>query len=211
MQTSKLTYHCPHCQAELLEEWAEPGGVVRCRNPQCMQRSMLDLPRAEPELTEDELKRDKARVVGEFTTPMVRRHPLRFVGLAILIVMGGLLVAYSWPLDSWVLFGIGLGSFVLGSVLVLAWWLQARASSLTVTTEGLIFRDGILSERVCEVSHLHVTDIAIFRSWLPRLFGTGSIQFSWGNGQHEIVTVNDPHAVVELVRSLREREEKQPA
>jgi hypothetical protein len=196
MQPSTVIYHCPHCQAELQEHWVENGGIVQCRNPECLQRSVLDLPKAEVEVPADTAE------VARFPTPLFRRHPLRLLGLTALMLLGGLLFVYSWHFDSWLLFNVGLAGVLIGGLMLLTWYVRASASWLSVTPQALIFHDG---ERVCEVSHAHVTEVAIYRGLLARLLGTGSIQFTWGETNRvNTVAVANPRAVVDLVRKYRD-------
>jgi len=85
--------------------------------------------------------------------------------------------------------------FGIGILLLLAWWLDVRTTTLTVTDMRTILNYGILSRRSSEIMHKHVVNIQLVQSLTQRLFDVGTLRIA-GAGPtigEELVIVGIPH------------------
>lgn len=87
--------------------------------------------------------------------------------------------------------------FVLvGFAILLVWWLQCRATTLTVTEERTILRKGLLAKATTEVWHRDVRNVQISQGLLQRMLGVGTVGISSaGQAGVEILAVGIPEPV----------------
>lgn len=72
-----------------------------------------------------------------------------------------------------------LASFVLvGLPVLFVWWLQSRATLLTITDERTILRRGIFSKSISEVWHSDVRNVQLYQSFFQRIFDVGMLSVS---------------------------------
>jgi uncharacterized membrane protein YdbT with pleckstrin-like domain len=93
---------------------------------------------------------------------------------------------------------------LVGFVFLFFWWLECRATVLTVTGQRSILRRGILSKRTNEVRHEDVRNIQVGQSFLQRMFDVGSLAISsagQGEIEIEISGIADPQKVADLIRA----------
>ncbi len=94
----------------------------------------------------------------------------------------------------------------VGLILFLIWYLQAKATTLTVTNEQTTLRKGLLSKETNDVFHENVRNIQVKQSFLQRLFNVGYIGIS-SSGQSGVeIEVNglpDPDRVKEIIDEHR--------
>ena len=76
-------------------------------------------------------------VYYEENPSMFRNHPVAFVGTCLLCL-------------------IGVGLFVF-----LIWWLKSKGTTLTVTSDRVRLRKGILSKSITEVWHRDVRNLSL--------------------------------------------------
>ncbi|MDG1875683.1 MAG: PH domain-containing protein [Mariniblastus sp.] len=97
---------------------------------------------------------------------------------------------------------------VVGIVILFFWWLKCKGTTLTVTTDRVRLRKGILSKSINEVWHQDVRNVQLNQSFFQRLFGVGTVGIS-SAGQSEIeisVTgIPDPDRVKMLIDQHRRR------
>ena len=94
----------------------------------------------------------------------------------------------------------------VGLPILLIWWLDTRATTLTITNRRTILRCGLLSKRTEEVMHAHVRNIMVEQSLFQRLFGVGEIGISSsGEAGIEITAagVPDPEGIRVLIDRFR--------
>ena len=71
-----------------------------------------------------------------------------------------------------------LSLVLIGLPILLVWWLRCKAAKLTVTTERICMRKGVLSKYTNEVYHSDVRNIQVHQSLFQRMLNTGSIGIS---------------------------------
>lgn len=204
MLTTDRIHHCPYCNEPIDVRQANAGGVVDC--PKCHKRSVLNDGDEAEQIADKEKSVAGAEetTVARFQTAMLRRHPLRIVGLLFLFVSGAWAFGLSWSYDSWFLFAGGAAALLAAVGCWLVWYWRARSSELEVTTKGLVYRRGVFDQRVCELDHANITDIAIYHGRLAGWLNTGSLEVVSGDGDRlTIDDIHDPNAVVALVRKYR--------
>lgn len=94
----------------------------------------------------------------------------------------------------------------VGLPILWIWWLDSRATTLTITSRRTILRSGLLSKRTDEVMHLHVRNIMVKQSLFQRIFGVGEIGISSsGEAGVEITAsgVPDPEGIRVLIDRFR--------
>ena len=74
---------------------------------------------------------------------------------------------------------------VVGLVILVIWWLNAKSQQLTVTDKRTIVRRGILSKHTNEVLHRDIRNVQVMQTFSQRLFGVGDIGIS-SAGQSDI-------------------------
>lgn len=150
---------------------------------------------------------------GAETTVLVARPSLwrnHLVGvavcypLAILVPVLVLVLAWRGERTSVLLAWLGVG--IPPALLLLKWELDACCSSLTITTQRSILRQGILSRHTGEVRHRDVRAIYVRQGFVQRLLGVGKIEIaSSGHGGIEIGLAGlvDPHAIADVIRGYQ--------
>jgi uncharacterized membrane protein YdbT with pleckstrin-like domain len=66
----------------------------------------------------------------------------------------------------------------VGLLILLCWWLQCWATSLTVTDQRVTLRKGILSKYTNDVMLADIRNVQVGQNLFQRLFGVGSIGVS---------------------------------
>lgn len=221
-----LTAQCPYCQHEVDSTIEHLDGPVVC--PSCEKPFEMEMPTAVV-TSVHEIDEKAARHTKMASEPaertLVEVHPVVFrarpiasilfivVGLAaaaliILAVTGMSLAGYS--------FG---GTMVLGpasivvwlsaaALLVIAgmvgyWTLLSRFTTLTVTDDRTIYREGIVSRDTSEVQHDDVRNIQLDQTFMQRLLNVGGIGISSsGQDDLEVVAKGLPHPkqIIDLIR-----------
>jgi uncharacterized membrane protein YdbT with pleckstrin-like domain len=95
---------------------------------------------------------------------------------------------------------------VIGLIVLLIWYLRTRGTTLTITTEQITLRRGLLSKYTNDVFHENVRNIIVRQSVFQRMMGTGYIGIS-SSGQAgieiEVNGIPDPDRVKDLIDSCR--------
>lgn len=82
---------------------------------------------------------------------------------------------------------------LVGFGILLVWWLQCKATTLTVTEERTILRKGLLAKATTEVWHKDVRNVQISQGLLQRMLGVGTVGISSaGQSGVEILAVGVP-------------------
>ena len=113
---------------------------------------------------------------------MFQNNPLGFILSVILVVAG------------------------VGLVILVIWWLNTKAATLTVTNKRSIQRTGLIAKKTTEVLHRDVRNIEINQSVFQRMFGVGSIGIaSAGQSGIEVqfAGVRDPDGVKAVIDRYR--------
>ena len=147
---------------------------------------------------------ESEKVVWRGHPAWFRRRPAA-IAASVVAIVGGccVLPAIAWSPALWV--GVAAIVGVLALRLVV-WWLESRATTLTVTVDRTICRSGILARRTSEVRHCDVRNLQIDQSIGQRIMGTGSIGISSaGQGDVEIRVegIVEPDRVASIIRGRR--------
>ena len=126
-------------------------------------------------------------VVYEAHPAMFRAHPFWFI-LAVLLIAA---------------FGIGI-------LILIYWYIQTRATALTVTDSDLLYERGILSKERTSVSLRHVRSVNVTQSFVNRILGVGTIEISTAGDEPEftIADMPDPHVIREAIARAQEMREE---
>lgn len=96
----------------------------------------------------------------------------------------------------------------VGLIIFLVWWLKCKGTTLTVTSDRVRLRKGILSKSVTEVWHRDVRNVQLNQTFFQRIFDVGTIGVSSaGQSGVEIAVsgIPDPGGVKELIDKHRPR------
>lgn len=97
---------------------------------------------------------------------------------------------------------------VIGFVFFFIWWLKCKGTTLTVTSDRVRLRKGILSKSITEVWHQDIRNVQLNQTFFQRIFGVGTLGIS-SAGQNEIeIAVSgmpDPDRVKALIDKHRRR------
>lgn len=98
-----------------------------------------------------------------------------------------------------------IAAFGLGLLILLWWYLQCKASSLTVKQRDILYEKGLLSKSRVEFGIAGVRTVKVNQSFFDRIFGVGSIQIYTSGDQPEIEVkgMPDPNRVRELIKTLQ--------
>jgi uncharacterized membrane protein YdbT with pleckstrin-like domain len=144
------------------------------------------------------------RVILSLQETMVRNNPVMFVFLLCLVFVPPAARAVDPALHEYDV-PIAICS-VLGSLLLLSWWLRCLGTKLVVTDRRTILRRGILGKSTNEVMHIHVRNIRIRQSLFQRLTRVGEIGIS-SSGQADIEIfvegVPNPYDVKSIIDTYR--------
>jgi len=122
-------------------------------------------------------------VIYQAHPAMFRAHPFWFI-LSVLLIAA---------------FGVGI-------LILIYWYIQTRATALTVTDSDLMYERGILSKERTSVSINHVRSVNVMQSFVNRILGVGTIQISTAGDEPEftIADMPDPHVIREAIAKAQE-------
>ncbi|MGD9853833.1 MAG: PH domain-containing protein [Planctomycetaceae bacterium] len=106
----------------------------------------------------------------------------------------------------WFIVCVLLCAVGVGVILLVIWYLQTLATTLTVTNEQTTLRKGLLSKNTNDIFHENVRNIQVKQTFFQRLMGVGYIGIS-SSGQSgveiELNGIPDPDRVKELIDEHR--------
>lgn len=211
-----LTYECPHCHKTIRVDQHLFGEMVDC--PKCKVPFEVVPPKAFPTRVVDsnpESTVQHAQLSDEEATELII-HPVVFrrhiVGtlFALLLLTAG--IAGGWlALTGRELFGFGgllIGipaaiCLLISCYFLAKWFIMSRMQSLTLTSERLIYRHGIIQRDTSEMRHDDVRNLKVEQNFLERLLNFGDVAISSaGQDDMEIVIhdIPNPQSIAEFVR-----------
>lgn len=226
MNTSRLTYRCPHCGAPMELERATDE-VLTCPAPQCGKPFKAEVPTATPVTpiilphgTDSMPEEDKGEVppaavpvaqpaaeredqIEVVHLDMLRRYPFRclaYGGMA----LAGLVGVFWFGLDSrpfWMVLSTVLLAFALYRLI--PWWLRMRHTTLTITTRRCLVETGLFSKKAEAFPFDHLTDVHVNQGLLSRFLNVGDIVLSSNHGDSKqvvLMAVPDPDRVAGRMR-----------
>ena len=90
----------------------------------------------------------------------------------------------------------------VGIIILLWWYLQTKASKLTVFENEIMFEKGLLSKERSEVNIGIVRTVRVKQSFFNRIFGVGTVEIFTAGDNPEIVAkgMPDPNRIRELIK-----------
>lgn len=221
-----LRAKCPYCNHVVETTIEHVAGPVVC--PNCERPFELEMPTATVSTVRevDESSVEVDRLAGDpAERTLIAVHPVIFRSRPVaavivlgvgLLALGGLLApALGYQDDETMMLGaLSLLAWTCVAVLVVLvcfigyWILESRFSTLTVTDQRTIHREGIVSRDTSEVQHDDVRNMQVDQSIAQRLLSIGDIGISSsGQDDLEIVARGIPHPerVIELIRENQDR------
>lgn len=138
-----------------------------------------------------------------------RRHFFATAAFAVLFVLGVLGAALSvagidlFGFSGMLLLIPGVVALLVSGFFLAKWYIASRMQSLTLTSERLIYRYGIVNRGTSEMRHEDVRNLTIDQNIMERLLKFGDIAVS-SSGQDEMeIVINDiprPEEVADFVR-----------
>ena len=118
-------------------------------------------------------------------------HPAMFKANPIGFIVAILLIA---------VFGIGL-------LILLFWYLQTKATKLTITENEILYENGLLSKERVDVNISMIKTVKVKQTFFDRIFGIGSIDiYTTGDSPEFIVTaMPEPDMIRDLIKSRQHR------
>ncbi len=94
----------------------------------------------------------------------------------------------------------------VGLLILFFWWLQVKATSLTVTDRRVSMRTGLLSKNLNDIFHTDIRNIRFSQTLFQRIFNTGTIGIS-SSGQSgieiEVAGLPDPERIKSIIDRYR--------
>ena len=149
--------------------------------------------------------------VETYRIAMMRAAPLKFFGLAILLVGGAIAGTVIWftkqDQTGWQILAGFLWFLAVVSLGVLAWWkILTYGSVLKITNKRAVAQRGIFSKATSEVLHDNIRNVKITQSFWQRVWNVGTIGIS-SAGQDDIeVEMADlpgPHEIARIIDLYR--------
>ncbi len=118
-------------------------------------------------------------------------HPVMFKANPIGFIVAILLIA---------VFGIGL-------LILLFWYLQTKATKLTITENEILYENGLLSKERVDVNISMIKTVKVKQTFFDRIFGIGSIDiYTTGDSPEFVVTaMPEPDIIRDLIKSRQHR------
>lgn len=96
-----------------------------------------------------------------------------------------------------------IAAFGLGLLILLWWFLQTKASKLSVTESDLHYEKGLLNKEHSEISISSIRSVKVKQSFFNRVFGVGSIEIYTAGDAPEVVVAGlpDPNKIREIIKN----------
>lgn len=191
------------------------GEKIAC--PECDRFFVAEMPSAKPLTSHKGTEQSQIPVadspahdesVIEVIHPAVFRSHLFGVILCILLIAGGVVaIVISVPMVpaalGWGLLASGIFAILISLFFLIKWFIVSRATKLSLTTERIIYRQGIFHHITSEVRYHDVRNISLDLSLRERILGYGDLAVSSaGQDDMEIVIqdIPSPEDVAEKIR-----------
>jgi uncharacterized membrane protein YdbT with pleckstrin-like domain len=126
-------------------------------------------------------------VIYEAHPAMFRAHPVWWFILCVMLI-AVLGVGIMYELSVLLIAALGIGIIIL-----LYWYINTRATALTVTDSELKYERGILSKKRTSMSLNHVRTVSIAQGFINRILGVGTIQIYTAGDEPELTVVDMPN------------------
>jgi uncharacterized membrane protein YdbT with pleckstrin-like domain len=110
---------------------------------------------------------------------MFKNHPFGFLGSILLIPVFG-----------------------LGVLILLYWYLQTKASRLSIYENEIHYEKGLLSKEHSEVAISSIRTVRVKQTFFNRIFGVGSVEIYTAGDNPEFVVAGlpDPNRIREIIK-----------
>ncbi len=210
-----LRYRCPRCDEIVSVAESLAGDKVEC--PACGRFFLAEIPRAAPLPDsasdrggqEPEVKRsaDDESIIEVIHPAVFRSHLFGFLFCILLLSAGATGLWFGFAMigsaEGLGILGGSILAILIALFFIVKWIILSRATKLTLTTERLLYRKGILHHTTSEVRYTDVRNISLDLSLRERLLGYGDLAVSSaGQDDMEIVIhdIPDPQTVVDKIR-----------
>lgn len=95
-----------------------------------------------------------------------------------------------------------IAAFGLGIIILMVWYLQCKASKLSVTESEVLYEKGLLSKERSEFKLDSIRSIKVKQSFSDRIFGVGTVELYTAGDDPEIIVkgIPDPNRVREIIK-----------
>jgi hypothetical protein len=204
-----LSYQCPHCQQRVSVDASLLGSQVDC--PSCDRPFVADAPIARAAAGEPSRSDREVHAPADHESTLKLIHPVVFrrhffgtlVSLVLLIAGVAALLGFGPVAAAAYLTIVGGVLVVIALIFLAKWFILSRTTSLTLTNERIVYREGIINTKTSEVRHKDVRNIRVNRNLIERLLNFGDISLSSaGQDDMEIVIhdIPDPEGVAQFIR-----------
>lgn len=97
-------------------------------------------------------------------------------------------------------------AFGVGLIALGVWWLQCKATTLTISNERTTLRHGLISKHTTEVWHADIRNVVMSQGIFQRMFGVGAIGVASAGGAGMEIQINgiqSPAKAKELLDQYR--------
>jgi hypothetical protein len=162
----------------------------------------------QPEVTGTHVQApEHPHIIAVYHPPMFSRHPIRFIFNVVVMLLGLAILILGVVRAEW--FAGIVGTVILGFGLLrhLLWWWQARQTTLTITTRGLVITQGLFRTTTQEIHHNTITGLHIYQINLNKFMHSGAIAINYGPQNDEVYldSIQNPHRVAEQIRELAKK------
>jgi len=201
---------CPHCQKPFKMEIpsAIPDEPIEDHEPVEYRQS----PEFEKSESPAPVTETQHAALMTVQPNLFRRYPGRVLFYLTIMFAGLALIVYSIS-DDWLLALIGgLGLVTFGAIRMGAWYARTRSTSLTITSQSVIMRQGTFTQQATEVRYEDIQDIQPEQTFTNRLFNVGDVAIvTKGNLMNFVVRgIPDPESVVRMCRTQQDLQRGNP-
>lgn len=110
---------------------------------------------------------------------MFKSHPFWFIGALILVPVG------------------------IGIIILLMWYLIAKATRLAIVGNDVVLEKGLLSKERTELAISSIRSVRVYQSFINRIFGVGTISIYTAGDNPEIMAtgIPDPNSFRDIVKA----------
>ncbi len=208
---------CPKCDHPFVAEAprAQPVTGQSDKGTATTGRAREDAPRKEDDEQPLEQRGDVVspandeKVVRVIHPTVFRRHIFGTIGCGFLALVGAVLLIMGlagMPLIELVglpLTIIGGLLLLIGGFFIVKWYILSRVTSLTLTSDRIIYTFGIIHRRTSEMRHDDVLNMKMEQNLLERILHFGDIAISSAGQDGMEIVINDiprPNEVAEFIR-----------
>jgi len=103
----------------------------------------------------------------------------------------------------WFSISLLLCSVFVGLIILVIWYLQIKASKLSITEQEILYEKGLLSKERDEIKISNVRTVKVKQSFFNRLLGVGTVEIFTAGDHPEVVAAGmpNPNKIRELIKT----------